>query len=107
MDIFINRIELQGVVGNATIQTIQANNVARFSLLVEEAYNGEDGPIIQSNWFNCVAWQSDTIKELKKIKKGARVHLKGRVKMQGYVDNTGTNRHVWEVVCQELEVLTK
>lgn len=105
---FINKIELQGIVGNVTVNTVQASNVARFSLLVEETYKSADGtPVIQSNWFNCVAWQNENIKDLSKIKKEAVVHLSGRVRMQTYFDASGANRHVWEVVCQELEVLSK
>lgn len=105
---FINKIELQGLVGNATTSIIQANNLTRFSLLVEETYKSTSGPIvIQSNWFNCTVWQDKKIKDFNKIKKGAIVHLKGRVKMQTYSDSSGASRHVWEIVCEELEVLPK
>lgn len=105
---FINKIELQGIVGNVTVNTIQANNLARFSLLVEETYKSTDGtPVIQSSWFGCIAWQDKKIKDFNKIKKGATIHLNGRVRMQRYEDSTGANRYVWEIVCQELEVLSK
>lgn len=105
---FINKIELQGIVGNVVINTIQASNLARFSLLVEETYKSTDGtPVIQASWFSCIAWQDKKIKDFNKIKKGATIHLSGRVRMQRYEDSTGANRYVWEIVCQELEVLPK
>lgn len=105
---FINRIELQGIVGNVTVNTIQANNLARFSLLVEETYKSTDGTsVIQASWFNCIVWQDKKIKDFSKIKKEAIIHLNGRVRMQAYTDANGANRHVWEIVCQELEVLSK
>ena len=103
---FINKIELQGIAGIVTVSTVQANNLARFSLLVEETYKNTDGtPVIQSSWFNCVAWQDKKIKDFNKIKKGATIHLNGRVRMQAYTDASGADRHTWEVVCQKLEIV--
>ena len=103
---FINKIELQGIVGNVTVNTIQANNLARFSLLVEETYKSTNGtPVIQATWFNCAVWQDKKIKDFNKIKKGATIHLNGRVRNQAYTDVSGANRYIWEIVCQELEVV--
>ena len=104
---FINKIELCGYVGNVTIHTVGGTSVARFSLCTEQAYHSSDGtPVIENTWFNCTAWQSDKIKDLTKIQKGKTVHLTGRVKMQQYTAQEG-NRYIWEVLCQELEVLPK
>ena len=105
---FINKIELQGIVGTSTISTVQAKNVARFSLLVEETFkSGEGDVLVQSNWFNCIAWQSEKIVDLTKIKKGKVLHLTGRVRMQSYADSSGANRYIWEIVCQEIEAISK
>ena len=105
---FINKMELQGIVGSATVSTVQASSLVRFSLLVEETYKNASGAsVIQPTWFSCIAWQNENIKDLSKIKKGATVHLNGRIRMQRYTDASGADRHVWEVVCQELEVLSK
>ena len=104
---FINKIELCGIVGNVTTSTVGGSTIARFSLCVEQAYNSADGTaIIETTWFNCTAWQNDKIKNLSKIQKGKPVHLTGRVKMQHYTAQEG-NRYIWEVLCQELEVLPK
>ena len=104
---FINKIELCGIVGNVTTSTVGGTGLCRFSLCVEEAYKSADGmAVIESTWFNCTAWQCEKIKDISKIQKGKAVHLKGRVRIQHYTAQEG-NRYIWEVLCQELEVLPK
>lgn len=103
---FINKIELQGTVGNLSINTISGKTMAKFSLLIEQEFTSSEGSVvINSTWFSCTAWQGEKIKSLINLKKGAHVHLIGKVKMQSYVDSAGVTRHVWEVVCQELEIV--
>lgn len=103
---FINNIELCGIVGNTAINNIQGSEVVRFSLVVEQAYNSKDGvPVIDSTWFNCTAWKSKTIQDLSKIKKGAKLHLTGRVKLQRLLTPSENERYIWEVICKTIEVV--
>lgn len=99
------KIELCGYIGNATINTVGNSKMARFSLATEYAYRSQDGTyVIDTTWFNCSCWMSDTIKCLDKIQKGKVAHLTGRVRMSRYTDATGSERQIWEVVCQTLEI---
>ncbi len=99
------KIELCGYIGNASINTVGNSKLARFSLATEYAYTSQDGTcVIDTTWFNCSCWMSDTIKCLDKIQKGKVAHLTGRVRMARYTDATGTERQIWEVVCQTIEI---
>lgn len=99
------KIELCGYIGNATINNISGTKLARFSLATEYAYKSQDGTCcIDTTWFNCSCWESERIKNLDKIQKGKVAHLTGRVRMSRYIDATGSERQIWEVVCQTIEI---
>ena len=99
------KIELCGYIGNATINTVGNSRVARFSFATEYAYKSQDGTCcIDTTWFNCSCWKSERIKDFDKIQKGKVAHLTGRVRMSRYTDATGSERQIWEVVCQTLEI---
>lgn len=105
---FINKIELLGYVGEVKINNIGNTKKADFSLCVHENFDGADGTLlIQTTWFKCSAWEGKDIKNVSNIEKGLFVHLKGRVKALSYTDKNGNDRYVWEVICKELEVLSK
>lgn len=100
---FINRIELQGFVGNVKVNTIGETKSVRFSLCTQNAYNSEsEGTVVDCTWFNCLAW-GDAVQ----IKKHDIVHLKGRIKEYSYTGVDGADRYTWEVICKELEILPK
>ena len=99
------KIELCGYIGNATINTVGNSRVARFSLATEYAYKSPDGTcVIDTTWFNCSCWESERIKDLDKIQKGKVAHLIGRVRMSRYTDASGSEKQIWEVVCQTIEI---
>lgn len=103
---FINKIELQGIVGNTKVDTVEETKRIRFSLCTQNVYNSKDGDtVIDCAWFGCTAWQDDKIKDISKIKKGTTVHLKGRVRVQKYYHANDAIKYAWEIVCQEIEVI--
>ena len=61
--------------------------------------------VIDTTWFRIVAWESDTIKNLDQLQKGAAVHVIGRVRMQRYAASDGTERSVFEVIASEVELM--
>lgn len=40
---FLNKIEIQGIVGNSSIQKVADTRLCRFSVAVDYAYKGNDG----------------------------------------------------------------
>ena len=103
---FLNKIEIQGIVGNCNIQKIADTRVCRFSVVTELAYKGNDGTnIIESTWFNVSVFQGKDIQNLDTITRGAIVHVIGRLKCNRYVDANGNDRVQYEIVARKVEVV--
>ena len=103
---FINKIELQGMVGAVKIIPVNESKVARFSLATNYTNNSKGGTIIiDTTRFSCTAWQGDKITNIDSLQKGSIVHIIGRVRMQNYIDSTGQERQSWEIVVSELNIL--
>ena len=102
---FLNKIELQGVIGNVQLTPVSGTKVARFSLATNYAYTGNDGgAIIDTTWFSVSAWEGDKISCLDNLQKGTKVHVIGRVRCQRYIDASGCDRQCREVVASELKI---
>ena len=80
---FLNRIEIQGIVGSVKITPVGDTRVARFSVCTETTYKGTAGIVIDSCWFQISAWESEKITCLDRIEKGKAVRVSGRVRVQG------------------------
>ena len=103
---FLNKIELRGICGNSNIQKVGDTRVCRFSVVTELAYKGNDGTnIIESTWFNTVAFEGKDITNLEAITRGAIVHVTGRLKCNRYVDANGNDRVQYEIVARKVEVV--
>ena len=101
---FLNRIEIQGIVGSVKITPVGDTRVARFSVCTETTYNGAGGIVIGCCGFT-VACQSEKITWLDHLGKGKIVRVLGRVRVQRYTDETGAERNCWEVLAHKLEIM--
>ena len=102
---FLNRIEIQGIVGSVKIIPVGDTRVARFSVCTETTYKGTAGIVIDCCWFQVSAWESEKITCLGQIEKGKAVRVSGRVRVQRYADNEGIERQCWEVMAREVELM--
>ena len=103
---FLNKIEIQGIVGNGSIQKVADTRLCRFSVVTELAYKGNDGTnIIESTWFSCQVFEGPGICNLEAITRGAIVHITGRLKCSRYMDANGNDRVQYEIVARKLEVI--
>lgn len=102
---FLNRIDLQGIIGMVKITPVGDTRVARFSVCTETTYKGTEGIVIDCCWFNISAWQSEKITCLDQLEKGKAVKVSGRVRVQRYTDSEGCDRQCWEVMAREVEIL--
>ena len=82
----INRVELQGTVGNVRMQEAGERKVLHFSLVTNRVSRNKDGEnIVEACWHNVEAWEGKNIADLTKIDKGSNVHLFGRIRYTKYV----------------------
>lgn len=104
----MNRIELRGIIGSVYVKDFVNAKVAKFSIATNQCYKGREGtPVNDTTWFRIVARESEYIKNLYPLKNGSAVHVIGRVRMQRYTADDGTERSVFEVIASEVELMEK
>ena len=65
---YINKIELQGVVGATRSNVIGTNSVQTFSLMTEYMFEKADKSIVcEATWHNIVAWNSKAVNKGDKV----------------------------------------
>lgn len=97
------RVELQGRIGSVMITELSLDNkVARFTLATTYVYTDGDGSLaIETTWHTIVAYSSKGV-DLSVLKKGAGVHVVGRIRKQRYTTQSGEERCSDEIFASEV-----
>lgn len=103
----LNKVELKGIVGNATEIVIVDERLIRFSVATSYAYKDKKGePTIETTWHGCTALCSKC-PDAVNIKKGAKVHLTGRLQVGKYINTNGTESTQTEIIVNSLEIINQ
>lgn len=106
----LNRVELRGIVGAVRLTRISDTLCAKLSVATNYVYTAKDSTcVIETTWHtvNLFAGKDISEKDLERIQKGDNVHVIGRLRMQRYVGTDGTERTVYEVAANSLEIIGK
>lgn len=102
----INRIEIQGRIGSCLLRRTGDTNIARFTLGTTALLNDStEVPVVETTWFNVMAVENDSIRNLEGIRKGQLVHVTGRAHWNRYTDQDGAVKYSMEVIAKEVEQL--
>ena len=102
----INRVELQGTVGNIRMQEAGERKVLHFSLVTNRVGRNKDGEnIVESCWHNVGAWEGPNIADFSKIVKGCNGHLFGRIRYSKYVGSDKIERTGTDIIATKLEIV--
>lgn len=102
----INRIELQGRVGNVRMNEYNGSKVVNFSLVTELFYKTRDGgPMSETTWHNIVAWENREITDLHLIEKGAAVYVSGRLRSVRHTNQEGVEKTFYEVLANKIKII--
>jgi single-strand DNA-binding protein len=102
----INRIELQGRVGNVRTNEYNGGRVANFSLVTELLYKNKEGaPISETTWHNIVSWEGKDTPSVSEITKGTPVYVSGRLRSVKYTNAEGAEKHFYEVLASKVKIL--
>lgn len=106
---YINRIELQGIIGQIHVQQqVAQQTVVRFSLMTERIFENRNGELtVETTWVNVSAWQGDSMPNFSTLEKGARVHVTGRLRARTYIDDNGGTRTFYEVMAASIHLLNE
>lgn len=103
----LNKIELQGRVGNIRVNTVGETRVANFSVATDFLYKSRDGlGINETTWFQVAAWDSKEMPDFEKIGKGTPIYVLGRLRTAKYTTSEGVERQAYEVVAQKVRLVT-
>ncbi|MBO4719011.1 MAG: single-stranded DNA-binding protein [Prevotella sp.] len=99
----INKVELQGIVGNAKAYPMAGGlNVVRFSLATDYCYRSKDGMAVIDTTWHSISMLETKPNELDWIQKGTALHLTGRLRCVKFCDSNGIDRSVTEVVAEDI-----
>lgn len=102
----LNRIEIRGNVGSVRIQAVGDNSVAHFTVATNYAYKEKDGSaVIETDWHNVTAWQDRCKIDLGALRKGCKVYVCGRVRMQKYIDQDEKERTGYEIIARSVSLI--
>lgn len=97
---FVNKVELQGIVGNIRIDIINNIKIATISLVTEYCFRDKNGAVIESTWHLIKATESETVK-FDDIIKGDRIHVTGRIRTRRFSSSNSEN-FLTEIVADNL-----
>ncbi len=101
----INRIEVQGKIGNVRTNTYNDNQVANFSVATNYLYRSKEGDVIETTWHNVVAWEGKNMPDFEKLNKGTTVNVVGRLKSNKYTSSDGIDRVAYEIIANKVKIV--
>lgn len=102
----LNRIEIVGTVGRASVSKIGGTSVIRLCVATNLGYTSKDGShLIETTWHNVTAWESPRVRDIENIRRGSAVRVTGRLRSARFTDADGSDRTVHEIVAQSIELL--
>lgn len=105
----MNKIMLIGNLGRDPEMSYTNNGTAftRFSLAVNRVTKSPTGERQEeTEWFNIVAWRQLAETCSQYLRKGQKVYIEGRVQQRKYTDKNGVERTSFDVVANDMEMLT-
>lgn len=99
---YINRVELQGIIGSVRKYNVGGRNGFQLTLATNSTYKDRDGNvIIETQWSCCSGWEGEGV-DTSLLEKGQTVHLTGRLRSQRYTAADGEERSSTEVLVHNL-----
>ncbi|GAC1349721.1 MAG: hypothetical protein NVSMB27_25480 [Ktedonobacteraceae bacterium] len=105
----LNKIMLIGNLGKDPEMnyTPSGTAVTKFSLAVNRYRKSSTGERQEeTEWFNIVAWDKLAETCNTYLHKGSKVYIEGRVSQRKYTDKNGIERYAFEVIVNDMEMLT-
>lgn len=99
----ICKVELQGRIGSVRITEMLDTKVAYFTLATTFEYlMGDEYPVVETTWHKVTAFGCTEDVDLSVLKKGAMVHVIGRIRQQKYTTQNGEERTDIDIMASEV-----
>lgn len=101
----LNQIEIRGIVGNYSRETIQDKTLHRFSVVTSYATKDREGnAVVEMQWFQIGAWDGKKISIPENTNKGFHAHVKGRLRLRKFINSKGEPDTIAEIIPSEVEI---
>ena len=103
-----NKVQLIGNLGvNPEIKILESGKkMAKFSIATNETYKNAQGEkVTDTQWHNIVAWGKTADFATEYLKKGQLIHVEGVLRSRQWVDKTGINHKIIEIICSNIIAL--
>lgn len=104
----INRVELVGRVGAdpRVGRTEEGRRVINFNVATTEVFRSSVGELREETcWHRVVLWESKDCPDFDQVRKGKRVHVKGRMRTSVY-EKDGQSRYSQEILAQQCRLVS-
>lgn len=105
----VNMVFLLGNVGkDPEVREVQGTKFAQFTLATtDRAYTKSDGTQVpeRTEWHNIVAWRGIADVCERYVRKGTKVHIRGKLTTRAWEGRDGVKRYQTEVVVDDMELL--
>lgn len=105
---YINKIELQGVIGSTAVSAYNKKRVVNFTLCTEYASRAADGSaVVECTWHNCTAFENKDIpaEVINALDKGVFAHVEGRLRCKMYTTADGETKRYIDIFINKLEIV--
>ena len=106
MEKTVNKVEIQGFLGkDAEEKTFESGRtLISMSLATSESYkNKNDEWVNSTTWHNITYWKNKKDENTDFLKKGELISVSGKLNTRKYIDKSGTERYITEVVAYKIE----
>lgn len=98
---FINKVEIQGIVGHSTVTSVNGKGVVNFSVMTENTSASGNQIVIDSTWFQVTYWQDSPAET---IFKGDIAHVWGRFRARKYITPDNQERAVYDIIAEKVVI---
>lgn len=105
---YINKVEIQGRVGNIRTNNVNGSAVANLTIATEHLYKNRDGVATsETTWHNVVAWSNSQMPDFQKISKGSALYISGRLRLNKYSNEDGVEKQFTEILAKEIKLVSE
>ena len=102
----LNQIEIRGIVGNYSRETIQDKTLHRFTVVTSHAcMNTQGEAVVETQWFNVSAWEGKNVSIPENAHKGFYAHVKGRLRVRKFINSEGQSNAIAEIIPSKVEII--
>lgn len=101
----LNSIHLRGITGHARTVKAGGTRMCQLTLATNCIYRRESETVVETTWHNVNIYERAGMPDLDTIKKGTKLEITGRLRMNRYTAASGEQCNTCEVIASNVTIL--